>query len=46
VGVENAAGNRPWPGLLLVSLFGAYAVINFRKEYAAASALTAGSTAA
>ncbi len=29
------------PGLLLVSLFGAYAVIHFRKEYAAASALYA-----
>src|SRR6266567_5703295 len=29
------------PGLLLVSLFGAYAVIRFRKEYAAASALYA-----
>src|SRR5665811_1883694 len=27
------------PGLLLVSLFGAYAVIHFRKEYAAASAI-------
>src|SRR6266851_5564830 len=27
------------PGLLLVSLFGVYAVIHFRKEYAAASAL-------
>src|SRR5229473_4054451 len=29
------------PGLLLVSLFGAYAVIHFRKEYAAANALYA-----
>jgi tripartite ATP-independent transporter DctM subunit len=29
------------PGLLLVSLFGIYAVIHFRKEYAAASALYA-----
>jgi tripartite ATP-independent transporter DctM subunit len=29
------------PGLLLVSLFGAYAVIRFRKEYAAASAIYA-----
>src|SRR5258708_9821701 len=29
------------PGLLLVSLFGAYAVIRFRQEYAAASALYA-----
>jgi tripartite ATP-independent transporter DctM subunit len=29
------------PGLLLVSLFGSYAVIRFRKEYAAASALYA-----
>src|ERR1035437_38482 len=29
------------PGLLLVSLFGTYAVIHFRKEYAAASALYA-----
>jgi tripartite ATP-independent transporter DctM subunit len=29
------------PGLLLVTLFGAYAVIHFRKEYAAASALYA-----
>src|ERR1700737_387482 len=29
------------PGLLLVSLFGAYAVIRFRKEYAAARALYA-----
>jgi len=29
------------PGLLLVSLFGAYAVIRFRREYAAASALYA-----
>jgi TRAP-type C4-dicarboxylate transport system permease large subunit len=29
------------PGLLLVSLFGAYAVIRFRKEYAAASAVYA-----
>src|SRR4249920_1158746 len=29
------------PGLLLVTLFGAYAVIRFRKEYAAASALYA-----
>src|ERR1700746_2729682 len=27
------------PGLLLVTLFGAYAVIRFRKEYAAASAI-------
>ena len=27
------------PGLLLVTLFGSYAVIRFRKEYAAASAL-------
>jgi TRAP-type C4-dicarboxylate transport system permease large subunit len=29
------------PGLLLVTLFGTYAVIRFRKEYAAASALYA-----
>src|SRR2546427_7139282 len=29
------------PGLLLVTLFGAYAVLRFRKEYAAASALYA-----
>src|SRR6266550_6618955 len=29
------------PGLLLVSLFGVYAVIHFRKEFAAASALYA-----
>src|SRR3981081_3632187 len=29
------------PGLLLVSLFGVYAVLHFRKEYAAASALYA-----
>src|SRR3977135_4337932 len=29
------------PGLLLVSLFGVYAVIHFRKEYAAASAVYA-----
>ena len=29
------------PGLLLVTLFGVYAVIRFRKEYAAASALYA-----
>jgi tripartite ATP-independent transporter DctM subunit len=29
------------PGLLLVSLFGGYAVIRFRKEYAAASAIYA-----
>jgi tripartite ATP-independent transporter DctM subunit len=29
------------PGLLLVSLFGGYAVIRFRKEYAAASAVYA-----
>ncbi|WP_338320027.1 TRAP transporter large permease subunit, partial [Bradyrhizobium ottawaense] len=27
------------PGLLLVSLFGAYAVIRFRQEYAAAEAI-------
>src|SRR5260370_10213167 len=29
------------PGLLLVTLFGTYAVLRFRKEYAAASALYA-----
>ena len=36
------------PGLLLVSLFGIYAVMRFRKEYAAAQALyeTSGTTAA
>src|SRR4051794_31464206 len=34
------------PGLLLVTLFGVYAVIRFRKEYAAASALYAKTGAA
>src|SRR5256714_6480160 len=34
------------PGLLLVTLFGAYAVLRFRKEYAAASALYAETGAA